>query len=105
MLLKPEEASFTEVTKLLFSSNIGKRKFVDSHPEGTRREPFIFRWIIFISIIAQKLLMAVAKPLAFLGAVTEFSINFVSQNGGMFGLILRILTGNMYKSRPTIYAP
>ncbi|KAL8546310.1 hypothetical protein ACS0TY_006142 [Phlomoides rotata] len=93
MLLKPEEASSWEVTKLLFSSNIGKRKFVDC-PEGTR-ESFAFRWIIFVSIIAQKVLQAFAKPLAFLGAVTEFCLNLVSLNGGFFSLLLNIITVNV----------
>lgn len=93
MLLKPEEASFCELLKLLFSSNIGKRKFVDC-PEGTR-EPLAYRWIIFVSVIAQKVLQAFAKPLATLGAVTEFCLNLVYQNGGFFRLILNILTGNI----------
>lgn len=91
MLLNAKDASYWDATKILFSSNIGHRKFVDV-PEGTR-EPLAFRWIIFVSVIVQKILMLFAKPLATLGAVTEFCLNMVTLNGGFLGLIFNIFTG------------
>ncbi|KAK6152729.1 hypothetical protein DH2020_012368 [Rehmannia glutinosa] len=80
MLLNPEEAGFLELFKILFSSEIGKRKFVDC-PDGTR-EPFGRRWIIFVSVLMMKLLKAVAKPMAGFGSGVEYWLNLLSENGG-----------------------
>lgn len=91
MLLNPDEASLHDVVKILFSSDIGKRKFVDC-PEGTR-ETFGRRWIIFVSILAQKLLQKVSKPLAGFGSAVEEWLNLLSSNGNIFRLVLNSITG------------
>ncbi|KAG8384371.1 hypothetical protein BUALT_Bualt04G0111200 [Buddleja alternifolia] len=93
MLLKPEEAGFVELTKILFSRDIAKRKFVDC-PEGIE-EPFGRRWIIFVSVLAQKLLQAVAQPLAAFGSGVEHWLNLLSANGGFFRLLLNSLKGKV----------
>ncbi|KAL0343699.1 UNVERIFIED_CONTAM: hypothetical protein Sangu_1257300 [Sesamum angustifolium] len=80
MLLKPEDAGFLDLAKMLFSSDLGKRKFIDC-PEGAR-EPFGRRWIIFISVMVQKLLQATAKPMAAFGSGVENWLNLLSGNGG-----------------------
>ncbi|KAK4393294.1 putative feruloyl esterase A [Sesamum angolense] len=91
MLLKPEDAGFLDLAKMLFSSDLGKRKFIDC-PEGAR-EPFGRRWIIFISVMVQKLLQATAKPMASFGSGVENWLNLLSGNGGFFGLVMNALKG------------
>lgn len=91
LLLKAEEASFLDLGKILFSSDVGKRKFVDC-PEGVC-EPCGRRWIIFVSVLVQKLLRAVAKPMADFGSGVEHWLNLLSGNGGFFGLVLNSLKG------------
>ena len=91
MLLNPEDAELGDVFKILFSSDIAKRKFVDC-PDGTE-EPLGRRWIIFISILAQKFLLATAKPMASFGSGVEYWLNLLSGNGGFFGLVKNTLTG------------
>ncbi|KAI3462751.1 hypothetical protein Pfo_019414 [Paulownia fortunei] len=93
MLLKPEEAGLLDVVKILFSSDIGKRKFVDC-PDGIR-EPLGRRWIIFVSVLVLKFLQAVAKPMAGFGSGVEHLLNLLSENGGFFGLILNSFKGKV----------
>ncbi|KAL8044507.1 hypothetical protein ABFX02_08G049400 [Erythranthe guttata] len=93
LLLKPEEASFSELVKMLFSSDVGKRKFVDC-PEGSR-EPFGRRWIMFVSVLVQKFLSATAKPMAAVGSAFEHWLNLLSENGGFFRLILKSIKGEV----------
>ena len=91
MLLNAEDAKLGDVFKILFSSDIAKRKFIDC-PDGTE-EPFGRRWIIFVSILVQKLLQATAKPLAAVGSGVEYWLNLLSGNGGFFGLIKNTFKG------------
>ena len=92
MLLKPEELSLFDLIAILFSSDLGKRKFVDC-PEGTVEETFRYRWLIFISVLTQKSLQFVAKPLALLGYTIELSLNIISGNCNVFMLVLNFLRG------------
>ncbi|KAL3833336.1 hypothetical protein ACJIZ3_008072 [Penstemon smallii] len=94
MLLNSNEASFLDLCTILFSSDIGKRKFVDC-PEGVRPEPFGRRWIIFVSVLAQKMLQAVSKPLAGFGSGVEYWLNLLSSNQGFFRLIMNSIKGNV----------
>lgn len=92
MLLKPEEVRFFDLIHILFSSDIEKRKFVDA-PEGTTEESFRRRWLMFVSILTQKFLQFVAKPLSFVGSAAEMGLNLVSSNRNLFVLLLNALRG------------
>ncbi|KAI3726291.1 hypothetical protein L1987_66088 [Smallanthus sonchifolius] len=92
LLLSPKDVGLWDMMQLLLSKNIGKRKFIDS-PDGTTEESFSWRFVIFISTIAQKVLHAVYKPLNWVGSAVEFMPNFRHANGGFFNLLLNIVTG------------
>lgn len=93
MILKPEEVRFFDLIHILFFSDIGKRDFVDSSgPDGTE-ESFHRRWLIFVSIVAQKFLQFVAKPLGFVGSVIETWLNLVSSNRSLGRLFLNLFQG------------
>ncbi|XP_022873284.1 uncharacterized protein LOC111392230 [Olea europaea var. sylvestris] len=94
MLLKPEEAGLVDVFRILFSDDIGKRKFIDC-PEGKRPEPFKRRWLIFVTILVQKLLLAVEKPMAWFGSLVEQWLNLLSSNGSLSSLVLNFLRGKV----------
>ncbi|RVX21184.1 hypothetical protein CK203_001779 [Vitis vinifera] len=85
ILLEPEKLNFYELIRILFPGDIEKRKFVDCL-EGAESN-FERRWIIFISISAQKFLQFVAKPLSWFGSAFETGLNLSSTNGG-FGMLL-----------------
>ncbi|XP_038883943.1 triacylglycerol lipase OBL1-like isoform X1 [Benincasa hispida] len=89
MLLNTEEVKFLDLFRLLFSSNLKKRRFVDS--SRAREHNFWHRFFIFLSIIVLKLLRFFDKPLALLGFLLESSLNFLSANGGFSGVLFNFL--------------
>lgn len=93
MLLKPEKAGFFDLLRVLIFRNISQRKFVESHADGDLNETLGHRWLIFISILAQRLLQLVAKPLSLFGTCVELLINLISLNGGVFRLLPNFIKG------------
>ncbi|XP_031384558.1 uncharacterized protein LOC116198531 isoform X2 [Punica granatum] len=93
LLLRPEDVGLVDLFRILFSTNLEQRKFVDSSHDT--EESFNQRWIIFISIIVQKLLLSMAKPMAWVGSTIELWLNLVRINGGSLGsLLLNFIRGN-----------
>ncbi|KAL3526784.1 hypothetical protein ACH5RR_011440 [Cinchona calisaya] len=94
MLLIPEKASVFDLIRfLLISSNVDKTKFVDC-PEGELL-PFRRRWLIFLSIMAQKFLQLVAKPLASFGSALEQWLNLLARNRNIFVLFHNFIGGKV----------
>ncbi|XP_060193659.1 triacylglycerol lipase OBL1-like isoform X1 [Lycium barbarum] len=93
MLLKPEECGILDLAKILFSSKIGQKEFVDCPNEEMTKEPLSSRCVIFISVLIQKLLLATAKPLAGFGNAIEYWLNLQNVNGGFFRLIFNSIRG------------
>ncbi|CAH1421106.1 unnamed protein product [Lactuca virosa] len=94
LLLSPKDVGFLDLVMLLFSEHIGNRKFIDC-PDGTVEEGFGHRFVIFISILAQKVLHLVDKPLGWLGSAIEFLPNFSDANGGFLMLLLNVVSGKL----------
>nr|XP_043614268.1 triacylglycerol lipase OBL1-like [Erigeron canadensis] len=94
LLLSPKDVTLWDLIMLLFSKNIGNRKFIDC-PNGTVEESFSRRFVIFISIAAQKLLHLVNKPMGCVGSAIEFMPNFLDANRGFLKLLLNLLSGNL----------
>ncbi|RVX00050.1 hypothetical protein CK203_024738 [Vitis vinifera] len=93
LLLKPEEASFLDLVRVLCCSEWEKRGFIECTEEKElMRER---RWIIFISLLVQKMLLYLRKPLAITGSVVELWLNLLSSNGGFLALLLNLLKGKM----------
>ncbi|KAF8405011.1 hypothetical protein HHK36_009907 [Tetracentron sinense] len=94
LVLRPEEAGPLDLFRLLFSSDIEKRNFVDC-PKGSKISDFSRRWLLFISVVAQKILLSVSKPLSWIGSMFELWLNFFSDNGNLGGLLLKLLQGKV----------
>ncbi|XP_021677787.2 triacylglycerol lipase OBL1 isoform X2 [Hevea brasiliensis] len=94
MILKPEEVKFLDLIHILFSSDIEKRKFVDS-AKAKEENSLEHRWLIFISIVVQKMLQFSSKPLSFLGSLVEMWLNLLSSNGNFFRLLYNVLRGKV----------
>ncbi|KAK7321687.1 hypothetical protein VNO77_32553 [Canavalia gladiata] len=94
LLLKPEEASVVDLGHLLFSSNLNDRKFIEC-PEDLEARVFRQRWLLFISVVAQKLLSTSANSLKKFGDTLGLWLNRISSNGGLITLLLNILKGKM----------
>ncbi|CAM8953837.1 unnamed protein product [Rhodiola kirilowii] len=89
MLLDQEKLGIKDLYHILFSSDIENRNSVDT--SAAREDDISRRWIIFISILAQKLLQLASKPLSKFGSAIEYWLNLLSCNGGFFRLVLNIL--------------
>lgn len=93
LLLKPQEASAVDLGRLLFSSNLNNRGFIECPREIEARE-FRQRWLLFISIVAQKVLVASRNSLKNVGDTLELWLNLLSSNGGLIRLLFKFLIGN-----------
>ncbi|XVF39920.1 hypothetical protein PTKIN_Ptkin01aG0071500 [Pterospermum kingtungense] len=93
-LLDPKGASFFDLFGIpLSSDHLETRSFINS--PGYQYVNFRRRWIIFISILVQKLLLWGTKPMALVGNVVEMSLNLLSINGGLFRLLLNLAAANL----------
>lgn len=92
MLLEPHDVGFFDLIHILFSNNLEHRKFVDSSDD--KEDDFQRRWLIFLSIVVQKLLQFVSKPMAVIGWAIEMFLNFLSLNVcSLRGLLLNLSQG------------
>lgn len=92
MVINPEKATLFDLVCILCSHDFEKISSVEvSESEklgGLRR-----RWLIFISVFFQKILLSLKNPLARLGFLIEQWLNLPSSNGGVALLILNGLRG------------
>ncbi|XP_058725153.1 triacylglycerol lipase OBL1 [Vicia villosa] len=94
LLLKPKEASVFELCCFLCSSNTRNRGFIDCS-EGLEVREFGQRWFLFISVVAQKVLVALEPLLKIVGDMLELWLNRIASNGGFIRLFFNILKGEM----------
>ncbi|KAI3901652.1 hypothetical protein MKW92_042484 [Papaver armeniacum] len=94
VVLKPRKGGITDLFWLLLTSDIEKSKFVDC-PEGNEEADFKRRWLIFLSIVVQKILNHVKKPLAWYGAALEMWLNLLSENRNSLGLLFNLFKGKI----------
>ncbi|WVY91300.1 hypothetical protein V8G54_036814 [Vigna mungo] len=73
LLLKPEEASVFDLGSLLFSSKLSNRRFIECREE-IQATDFRQRWLIFVSVVTQILLLASRNSLKKVGDILEFSV-------------------------------
>ncbi|XP_027368158.1 uncharacterized protein LOC113874135 [Abrus precatorius] len=94
LLLRPEEASVVDLGHLLLSSNLNNRKFIEC-PEDVEASEFRQRWLLFTSVVAQKVLLLSANSFKKVGDTLEWCLNCLSSNGGLIRLFLNFLRGKM----------
>lgn len=101
-IIRPEKAGWLDILHLLiFRPRLSDCKFIDmsiSHDAKLyrRQAPFV----LVLSLILQKLLLLIEKPLRVFGHIAEFPFNLVKANGGnIFSLLWRIVTGRYTDSR------
>ncbi|KAK4434422.1 Lipase [Sesamum alatum] len=96
LLIKPEEASWFDLLRILCSETLENRDFYRT-PVEAEVVRFRRRWIVFISVLLQKLLLLLKKPLAAVGAAVELLLNYPASNGGFLGLLWNLLTGRLVR--------
>lgn len=92
--LKPHHASLLDLVRVLFSTHdsLSRRNFVETS-DANHLKGLGLRWIVFISLFVQKLLLYLSKPVARMGYVIEMWLNLLSSNGGFCQLLSNILKG------------
>ncbi|XP_015884351.3 triacylglycerol lipase OBL1 [Ziziphus jujuba] len=101
MVLKPMDAGFVELIRLLISSKLEERSFIEcSEEEGREPRNFGRRWLIFVSVVVQKVLLYVRDPMAQLGHMLVLWLNLVSANGGHLMLFIKRLKGEEVQPDP-----
>ncbi|KAI3460224.1 hypothetical protein Pfo_016887 [Paulownia fortunei] len=96
LVLKPEEASCLDFVRILCSNNLEKRDFFNTRVEGGVIG-FRHRWIIFISVLLQKVFLYLKKPMAAVGSALELWLNYPPSNGGYRRLFFNLLTGRLVR--------
>ncbi|XVE55882.1 hypothetical protein DITRI_Ditri03aG0192800 [Diplodiscus trichospermus] len=97
ILLNLEETSFFDAFRLLFPSNLETTSlFVPRAPWQQPTISFGHRWSFFVSLMVQKLLISWKTPMALVGFVLEFWLNLFSGNGGLFNLLLNLVTCKLW---------
>ncbi|WCJ35429.1 alpha/beta-Hydrolases superfamily protein [Euphorbia peplus] len=94
LVVDPEKASWFGLIYLLFSSDVKSRDFVEC-PEEERLRDFSHRWLIFISVFAQKIFLNLRTPLEKLGNAIETWLNLLQNNGGILSLFFKFLKGEV----------
>ncbi|XWS41905.1 hypothetical protein CRYUN_Cryun17cG0122300 [Craigia yunnanensis] len=93
LLLNPKQATFFDLFCVLFSSDLRKRKFIDS--SYAKLESFWYRLLLFLSATLQKFLLSISTPMAAFGSTLEDLLNLLPSNGGLFGLVKNIMKGKV----------
>lgn len=105
--LRPEDACFFDLFRILCSSELRKTDFCDASSEDADLVFFTLRrrWLIFVSVVLQKLLILFKEPLAWIGSTIELLLNYSTANGGYSWLLFHFLTGKVVKpnSRSATY--
>ncbi|KAK4383442.1 hypothetical protein Sango_2775900 [Sesamum angolense] len=96
LLIKPEQASCFDLLRLLCSKTLENCDFLRT-PVEAEAVRFRRRWIVFISLLVQKVLLWLKKPLAAVGDAVELLLNYPAANGGCLRLLFNLLTGRLVR--------
>ncbi|CAD6337268.1 unnamed protein product [Miscanthus lutarioriparius] len=95
MVLRPDKGGVRSLLHLLFSCKVADNDAVDC-PVGTEVAERLRRWAIFVSLLAQMLLLSVKTPLAAFGRAVEYWMNLLTDNGGgVIGLVRNAVQGKV----------
>lgn len=95
LIVNPENGGMVDLLKYLLLGDISSGvKFLEAEAVLVVEEAADHRWVIAVSIIARKIIGFLAKPMEYTGFVVDFTLNLLSQNGNIFGLLYNLLHGN-----------
>lgn len=96
MLLKPEKMGFFQLFMVLFGRDLNKKDFV--HCLDPIIEPrFYHKWLIFVSLLVQKVLNSCARILKCIGDIFESILNpQASSNKNFFIIVFNCIRGLLF---------
>ncbi|CAA7395173.1 unnamed protein product [Spirodela intermedia] len=92
VVTRPDKAGMRDLFYLLYDGDLYRNNTVDC-PEGTGIAEISRRWLIFVSVTAQKTLLILKEPVVWFGSKVEFMANLLSVNHGLGALIWNYLRG------------
>jgi hypothetical protein len=93
LVLRPDKSGLRDLVHLLWSPKVAENAAVDC-PAGTEIAEARRRWAVFVSLVAQMLLLWAKRPVALLGRAAEYWMNLLNENGGsVFMLVANALHG------------
>ncbi|RWW44682.1 hypothetical protein BHE74_00049528 [Ensete ventricosum] len=92
MVLRPDKTRVFHLFQLLFRTKLDGHVSIET-PIGMEIDWEKRRWAVFISVLLQKILMFIRKPMAWFGSAIEYWLNLVAKNHGFISLVFNILTG------------
>ncbi|KAH7865372.1 hypothetical protein Vadar_005738 [Vaccinium darrowii] len=110
LIVRPQNGGITDLFRFLVSADkASAAKFLEASDGDTFAAELLggddggitpdHRWVIFVSIIVGKVLSVFGKPMEWSGCLFEFFLNFLSENGGLLGLICNLLQGKIVMAR------
>ncbi|OEL34318.1 hypothetical protein BAE44_0004659 [Dichanthelium oligosanthes] len=95
LVLRPDKGGFRSLLHLLCSCKVADNDAVDC-PIGTEVAERWRRWVIFVSLVAQMLLLWIKRPMAAFGRAIEYWMNLLTDNGGgVLGLVRNAMQGKV----------
>ncbi|XP_039011679.1 triacylglycerol lipase OBL1-like isoform X1 [Hibiscus syriacus] len=94
LVLRPTEVSVFDLFRILWSHDLEEKAIVQCPPERLQ-ENIRRKWLIFMSLSSQKLLLLAAEPMRWIGEKLEMWVNLVSLNRNVFVLFLNLLRGKV----------
>ncbi|KAG9443890.1 hypothetical protein H6P81_015230 [Aristolochia fimbriata] len=96
LIVRPEKGPLFDAFRFLWSGNPGSTSsFIETSDDGGGPVPDDHRWVIIVSIIARRIIAFFAKPMAWAGILLEFILNLLAENGGVPGLLLKLIKGTV----------
>ncbi|XP_021819949.1 uncharacterized protein LOC110761708 [Prunus avium] len=97
LIVRPEKGGLRDLFRysVLKRVDSGVRFLEGSDEEVVGRVAGDHRWVIVVSIIARKIIGLFGKPLEWIGYLVDFTLNLLSLNGGLFGLLITLLHGKV----------
>ncbi|GAB4852179.1 hypothetical protein Ancab_016370 [Ancistrocladus abbreviatus] len=96
LVLKPRQAGIFDIFRLLWCRELSERRFVEC-PAGKELRELRFRWLVFISVLVQKVLQCMKGPMAREDSILCWWLNLLSSNGGLLKLLVNLIKGEVVR--------
>lgn len=95
LIVNPGNGGFRDLFNYgVLGDDVTGAKFLESSEEGLLASfAADHRWVILFSVIVRKLIALFRKPMQWTGLRVEFFLNLLSDNGGLFGLLINLICG------------
>ncbi|CAN8259379.1 unnamed protein product [Cochlearia groenlandica] len=98
LIVRPHRGGYTDLFRYgARNDETSKSKFLQrpDYSDGSTtvidEEADDHRWVIFVSILARKIIGLLRTPMEYTGLFVDFILNLLSSNGGFFGLLLGLI--------------